>query len=95
MDEDELDWSVDEVDAEHVWGGAEVAVDIQQELPTGAGIKIAFLDSGNADHSDLSFSRANCESFVSYTESTDDDNGHGTGIVGMINAQDTGRGVQV
>ncbi len=43
--EDTLDWGVDRIDAEIVWGGAEDSVDVGLGLNAGAGIDVAVLDT--------------------------------------------------
>ncbi|MCA1031404.1 S8 family serine peptidase [Bacillus timonensis] len=53
---------------------------------TGKGIKVAVLDSGISEHEDLVI--AGGVSFVSYTESYHDDEGHGTHVAGIIGAKD-------
>lgn len=52
---------------------------------TGKGIKVAVIDSGAGFHSDLNV--AGGKSFVSYTTSFLDDNGHGTHVSGIIAAK--------
>ncbi|MEM5869592.1 MAG: S8 family peptidase [Candidatus Aenigmatarchaeota archaeon] len=54
---------------------------------TGSGIVIAILDTGvDLNHPELVDSIAGGKSFVSYTESFQDDNGHGTHVAGIITA---------
>ncbi|MCV9884759.1 S8 family peptidase [Metabacillus halosaccharovorans] len=69
------------------WGHNKVnSSDIHQSGFTGKGYKIAILDSGvNQAHPDLKISGG--KSFVDYTSSYEDDNGHGTHVAGIINAQ--------
>ena len=53
---DTLDWGVDEIDAEKVWGGEEGDTDITSgsSYYTGAGVKLCVIDSGiDSDHDDL------------------------------------------
>ncbi|MEM5866640.1 MAG: S8 family peptidase [Candidatus Aenigmatarchaeota archaeon] len=53
----------------------------------GSGIVIAVLDTGvDSNHQELSSSIAGGKSFVDYTESYQDDNGHGTHVAGIITA---------
>lgn len=58
---------------------------------TGKGVKVAVIDSGIAPHEDLVVSGG--ESFMAYTESFSDDNGHGTHVAGIIGARDNDKGV--
>lgn len=57
---------------------------------TGKGVKIAVVDTGIADHEDLFISGG--VSFVSYTTSYSDDNGHGTHVGGIIGAKNNSIG---
>lgn len=59
---------------------------------TGKGIKVAVIDSGvSADHKDLHITSG--VSFVHYTDSYDDDNGHGTHVAGIIGAKNNNIGI--
>ncbi|MED4284795.1 S8 family serine peptidase [Priestia megaterium] len=58
---------------------------------TGKGVKVAIIDSGAAIHSDLNI--AGGKSFVSYTTSYIDDNGHGTHVAGIVGAKNNSFGV--
>lgn len=65
---------------------------------TGSGVTVAVLDTGvYASHPELSSSIVGGQSFVSYTTSFADDNGHGTHVSGIITsdgiAQSYSRGV--
>lgn len=69
------DWGIEKVKATSAW----------RTNYTGKGIKIAIIDSGvDSNHRDLSL--AGGASFVSYTDSYHDDNGHGTHVAGIIGA---------
>lgn len=58
---------------------------------TGKGVKIAVIDSGISKHDDLRVSGG--KSFVPYTSSYLDDNGHGTHVAGIISAENNSFGV--
>jgi minor extracellular protease Epr len=68
------------------WGIGEIRLPFSWKYGlTGKGIKIAVVDSGiDSTHQDLSI--AGGESFVPYTTSYHDDNGHGTHVAGIIGA---------
>lgn len=70
------DWGIEATDAEAAW-------DLGY---TGQGVKIAVIDTGIAAHSDLEI--AGGVSYVTYTKSYSDDNGHGTHVAGIISAED-------
>jgi minor extracellular protease Epr len=79
---EELPWGVDKIDAEKVWS-----------TTTGGSIKVAVIDSGiDEDHPDLTVSDG--VSFVSYTSSYEDDNGHGTHCAGIIGAKHNDVGIK-
>jgi subtilisin len=86
--EDTLDWGVDHINAERVWGnGVEDAVDIVPNEPDGTGVNILILDYGwDDDHEDLSVDSENYKFFRGWQD-TDWDS-HGTHITGIINCQD-------
>ena len=58
---------------------------------TGKHVKIAVIDSGINPHEDLTI--AGGKSFVSYTSSFADDDGHGTHVAGIIAAKNNGIGI--
>ena len=79
--EQTLDWGVDRIDAEYVWAHSSY---------TGAGIKVAILDTGGDDnHPDLTW--AGGAAIVG--RDWDDKNGHGTHCAGIIGADDNSIGV--
>lgn|GEM_PF-1725570 len=77
-----MDWGVSVVHATYAWDNGY----------TGKGVKVAVLDSGiDTHHEDLVI--AGGASFVDYTTSYDDDNGHGTHVAGIIGARNNDVGV--
>ncbi|WP_274655621.1 S8 family serine peptidase [Paenibacillus humicola] len=74
--EQTMDWGTTVVQAAYSWNNGY----------TGAGVKVAVLDSGiSLNHEDLTV--AGGVSMVDYTTSYDDDNGHGTHVAGIIGAK--------
>ncbi|WP_458190623.1 S8 family serine peptidase [Haladaptatus sp. NG-WS-4] len=79
-----LPWGVDRVDAEVAHTSGE----------TGSGADIAIIDTGiDTDHPDLQANLGTGASFVDYTSSWNDDNGHGTHCAGIADAVDNSTGV--
>ncbi|NQX68953.1 S8 family peptidase [Paenibacillus alba] len=77
-----MEWGVSVINATYAWNSGY----------TGSGVKVAILDSGiDTQHEDLSV--AGGASFVDYTTSYDDDNGHGTHVAGIIGAKNNETGV--
>jgi minor extracellular protease Epr len=70
------DWGLGVLDAPAAW----------ESGLSGAGVKVAVVDTGIAPHEDLTI--AGGMSFTSYTTSYADDNGHGTHVAGIIGAAD-------
>ncbi|MGQ4871095.1 MAG: S8 family serine peptidase [Candidatus Thorarchaeota archaeon] len=92
--QDTLDWGVDDVDAEQVWGGGEDAVDVVQGNVDGSGVKVAILDTGiDYTHPDLDDVYAGGYDFVDDDSDPKDGNGHGTHCAGIVAAEDNGEGV--
>jgi subtilisin family serine protease/uncharacterized protein YbcV (DUF1398 family) len=74
------------------WGLTKIGSPISWESSiTGKGVKVAVLDSGISPHEDLDV--VGGVSFVSYTDSYYDDNGHGTHVAGIIGAKNNGIGI--
>ncbi|MFO7967297.1 MAG: S8 family serine peptidase [Archaeoglobaceae archaeon] len=92
LEEDTLDWGVDRIDAEIVWGGSDEATDITTDN-AGTGVKVAILDTGiDYNHPDLDDNYAGGKDFVN-NEDPMDDNGHGTHCAGIVAAEDNNMGV--
>ncbi|MCP3761426.1 S8 family serine peptidase [Domibacillus sp. A3M-37] len=77
-----LDWGIEAVNTPAAWNSGY----------TGKGVKVAVVDTGIASHSDLNV--AGGTSFVDYTASYEDDNGHGTIVAGIIGAEDNDFGTK-
>lgn len=76
-----VDWGVNKIQAQTAWSSSY----------TGKGVKIGIVDTGIANHEDLSV--AGGAAFTSYTTSYLDDNGHGTHVAGIIGAKNNGYGI--
>ncbi len=86
--EDTLDWGVDRVDADIVWGGSDGALDVTTSI-AGSGVKVAVIDTGiDYTHPDLAAAYAGGYDFVNDDNDPLDDQGHGTHVAGTIAAQD-------
>ncbi|MRG85089.1 S8 family peptidase [Salinibacillus xinjiangensis] len=83
VQEERVDWGVNQINALRPWNSNY----------TGKGIKVAILDTGvDYNHKDLKIEDG--KSFVDYTTSYMDDNGHGTHVAGIIGAQHNDIGVK-
>ncbi|MHA1778269.1 MAG: S8 family serine peptidase [Candidatus Heimdallarchaeaceae archaeon] len=92
--QDTLDWGVDDVDAERVWGGAEDATNVVAGNVAGQGVKVAILDTGiDYTHPDLDDVYAGGYDFVDSDADPKDGHGHGTHCAGIVAAEDNGIGV--
>ncbi|MGC9308868.1 MAG: S8 family serine peptidase, partial [Thermoplasmatota archaeon] len=88
-----LDWGVDRVDAEIVWGGSDGALSVTGDV-TGDGVDVAVIDTGiDYTHPDLDANYAGGYDFANGDDDPKDDNGHGTHCSGTIAAEDNGEGV--
>ncbi|PLR80644.1 hypothetical protein CVD25_19020 [Bacillus canaveralius] len=71
----ETQWNINATNSQESWN----------EGYTGDGVKVAVLDTGVANHNELNITGG--VSTVDYTNSWQDDNGHGTHVSGIIAAQ--------
>jgi subtilisin family serine protease len=77
-------WGIDKINAEECWAANN----------TGDNVKVAVVDTGIAiGHPDLGDNLRGGVSFVSYTKSYNDDNGHGSHVAGIIGALNNTIGV--
>lgn len=97
---DDLDWGVDNTEAERVWGGYENAKDVEPGNPAGFGVKVAVIDTGiDYEHRDLNDNYKGGYDFT-YNEpgfgndpdeyDPMDSQTHGTAVSGIIAAEDNG-----
>lgn len=76
MSADVVDWGVSRIGADKVW-----------ESGSGAGVKIAIIDTGvQKDHPDLVANLVTGYDFVNNDSDANDDNGHGTHVAGIATA---------
>ncbi len=96
--EDALQYGVNNIDAEVVWGGSQGATSVTPGQG-GAGIRVAVIDTGiDCGHPDLQpVSGAAGACIYGYNSVSSslpfDDHGHGTHVAGIIGARDNGIGV--
>jgi hypothetical protein len=93
---DTLDWGVDLMDAEKVWGDGEDATNIESGTYTGNGVKVGIIDSGiDSDHdafAGLNVSGWNFYENNSNIEDSSEKGYHGTKCAGVIAAGDDNEG---
>jgi|GEM_PF-1585750 len=88
-----LDWGVDRVDAEVVWGGSDGATSVTGNI-AGDGITVAVVDTGiDYTHPDLDGNYVGGTDIANGDSDPLDDNGHGTHCSGTIAAEDNTEGV--
>lgn len=79
-----LPWGIDRIDAELVWPGGNMADPI----------KVGVIDTGiSKDHPDLKANIKGGINIINPLKSSDDDNGHGSHVAGIIAALNNGLGV--
>lgn len=76
------------------WGIARISADDAWGTSTGAGVKVAVIDTGiDTDHPDLNDNLAGCLNFIQPSKTCEDDNSHGTHVSGIIAAENNSFGV--
>lgn len=92
--QDTLDWGVDDVEGDQVWGGSEDAKDVLAGNPAGQNVKVCVIDTGiDYTHPDLDDNYKGGYDYANNDADPKDDNGHGTHCAGIIGAEDNGEGV--
>ena len=92
IDVEALEYGVNQINAEAIWGGAPNATTLIAGQG-GAGIKVAVIDTGiDCGHQDLAGGCVYGANFVNGSQPFDD-NGHGTHVGGIIAARQNGVGV--
>ena len=94
VEEDAEVYALDE-ELDNSWGVKHIgAGDVHDDGNTGAGIKVAIIDTGiDYTHSDLDANYEHGYDFVNNDANPMDDNGHGTHCAGIVAAEDNGAGV--
>jgi len=76
------------------WGITRIGADAAWGISTGAGVKVAIVDTGvKNDHADLTPRVILGATYVTGTKSAKDDNGHGTHVAGSVGASNNAIGV--
>jgi len=86
-----LDWGVDHIDAERVWGGTDGALEVIPGNPSGLGVKVCIIDTGiYYTHEDLNDNYKGGKDLIDHDNYPLDEseNGHGTMCAGIIGAED-------
>jgi len=84
-----LDWGVDHIDAERVWGGTDGALEVIPGNPSGLGVKVCIIDTGiYFTHDDLDDNYVGGKDFIDGDNYPLDENGHGTMVAGIIGAEE-------
>ena len=94
--DDLLDWGIDDIDAERVWGGCEDTSNVLLNNYAGDNVKVCIIDSGiDYNHPDLSGNYIGGHDYVSDDGDPMDEGiySHGTHVAGIIGAEDNGGGV--
>ena len=87
--EESLDWGVDHIDAERVWGGTDGALEVIPGNPSGLGVKVCIIDTGiYFTHDDLNDNYVGGKDLIDGDNYPLDENGHGTMCAGIIGAED-------
>jgi len=87
--EESLDWGVDHIDAEKVWGGTDGALEVIPGNPSGLGVKVCIIDTGiYYTHDDLNDNYEGGIDLIDGDNDPLDEEGHGTMCAGIIGAED-------
>ena len=93
IDVEALEYGVNQINAEAIWGGAPNATTLVAGQG-GAGVKVAVIDTGiDCGHQDLAGGCVYGVNYVNGSQQPFDDHGHGTHVGGIIAARQNGIGV--